>query len=303
MAKKKVDEPFVQMFELKGLKANEALMVCKVWSFQSNGLECFLSNKTWANFLGCSPSTVTRIKKDLVKKGVIERDQEYLRLMYDMPTLINRLNHQYIPKYKKSEQKLPYWLTMNGNQNDTTQSQNEHTPSQVKDGTTQDDSKVVQYDNLLYNRENNKVENIENTLLAETWSLSNFIHREVTSINQIDFDITDKVELRNLVLSYWYNCFSTIELVEPINLFLDENFFNIFTRIIRETSTGRLNPNYLHGVNINYFLLFIKVHYESEQDEVVKGSTVPIRQFVNFVIGIINDFNLRFPVFLLTGEE
>jgi DNA-binding Lrp family transcriptional regulator len=287
MAKKKVDDPFVQMFELKGLKANEALMVCKVWSFQSNGLECFISNNTWADFLGCSNSTVNRIKIKLEKQEIIERDEQYLRLKVDMSTLINRLNKQYVPKNKKTEQKLPYWQIEKSNQNDVANHQPEHTPSQIEEGDMQVESKVVQIDNQLYKREDNIIENLEETVIPEIWSLVNFNYLNITSINQIHFDTVNKVELRNLVLSYWYNCFSTIELVKPINLFLNETYFNIFTRILRETSTGRLNPEYLHEVNINCFFDLIQVYHTMEQDELPNGATVPLRQVVKLIVSQI----------------
>ncbi|MBM3206958.1 MAG: helix-turn-helix domain-containing protein, partial [Candidatus Staskawiczbacteria bacterium] len=83
MSKEKVEEPFVKMYELKGLKANEASFICKVWSFQTNGKRCFLSNPAWAEYLGCSPETVKRIKRRLRNNGYIETDGVFVRLIFD----------------------------------------------------------------------------------------------------------------------------------------------------------------------------------------------------------------------------
>jgi hypothetical protein len=303
MAKKKVDEPFVQMFELKGLKANEALMVCKVWSFQSNGLECFISNRSWANYLGCSPKTINRIKCDLEELGIIERDDQYLRLKCEMQILIDILDKNYTPKYKKTIQKLPYWHDENNQHNDNTDNQNEPTPSQNEPTPGQVERQFGQNDNQLYKEVEKVKENIKDNFIPETWSLSNFILSEVTSIDQIDFDITDKVELRNLVLSYWYNCFSTVELVEPINLFLDENYFNIFTKVLRSIPLGKLNINFLIGVDINCFFVFIKASHTSEQEFSPKGSIVPLRHVVSLIISSINDQKEGFKTFLNPNQK
>jgi hypothetical protein len=80
----------------------------------------------------------------------------------------------------------------------------------------------------------------DNQLDIENWTLESFNHKNITSINQIDFDITNSVEIRNNVLSYWYNCFSDIQLKKSILLFLDENYFNILTRILRGISTNKI---------------------------------------------------------------
>jgi hypothetical protein len=304
MAKKKVDEPFVQMYELKGLKANEALMVNKVWSFQSNGLECYITNKTWANLMGCSPSTVTRIKFDLKKQNIIETDQQYIRLKSNnMQILINQLNDNYQPKYKKHEHKLPYWHNENNAQSGDTNNKTEHTPSQFDEEVIESATQGIQVANQLYNREDNIKENTEETVLTQIWSCDIFMHLNITQLNQINFDNTNSVELRNLILSYWYNCFSTIELVKSTNLFLDENYFKIFTKILRSIPLGQINKNYLIDVDINYFLVFIQVYHTVEQQEFPVGSTVPLRQVVSLIISQINDLGTEFKTFVKPNKN
>jgi hypothetical protein len=323
MAKKKVDEPFVQMYELKGLQANQALMVNKVWSFQSNGMECYMSNETWANFLGCSKTTVGRIKRKLKILDIIETDDVFITLKHDMQILIKTLNDVYRPKYIKKEEKQPYWSSKVITPNSEGGSQIEHTPIQIEEEDSQieingsqvehtpnqieeEDSRIEindsQVDNQLYKIEDNIEENIEDTLqdtlVTGFWSIETFINKDITKINQIDFDNTNTIELRNNVLSYWYNCFSTIEIKDSLILFLNETYFNVFTKILRGISTGLFKPEYLVEVDINYLFKYIQVVYNCELEDLEPGSLPTKRSVSKIVISAIQDDREEFKYFL-----
>lgn len=323
MTKKKVDEPFVQMYELKGLQANQALMVNKVWSFQSNGKECYMSNETWANFLGCSKSTVGRIKQSLKELDFIETDNVFITLKHDMQILIKALNDVYKPKYKKKEEKQPYWSSKVISPNSEGGSQIEHTPIQIEKEDSQieingnqvedtlnqieeEDSQIEindsQVDNQLYNIEDNIKENIEDTLkdtlVTGLWSVETFIHIDITKINQIDFDNTNTIQLRNNVLSFWYNCFSNIPIKDSIILFLNETYFNIFNKILGGISTGLIQSEYLVEVDINCLFEYIMVVYKDQLSELEPGSLPPRRNVAMSIIYHIQDDKEDFKYFL-----
>jgi hypothetical protein len=323
MAKKKVDELFVQMYELKGLPANQALMVNKVWSFQSNGMECYMSNETWANFLGCSKTTVGRIKRTLKMLDIIETDDVFITLKHDMQILIKTLNDAYRPKYIKKEEKQPYWSSKVITPNSEGGSQIEHTPIQIEEEDSQieingsqvehtpnqieeEDSRIEindsQVDNQLYNIKDNIEENIEDTLqdtlVTGFWSIETFIHKDITKINQIDFDNTNTIELRNNVLSFWYNCFSKIEIKGSLILFLNETYFNVFTKTLRGTSTGLIQSEYLVDVDINYLFKYIQVVYNIQVDELEHGSLPTTRNVSRSIMFHIQDDKEDFKYFL-----
>lgn len=323
MAKKKVDEPFVQMYELKGLQANQALMVNKVWSFQSNGMECYMSNETWANFLGCSKTTVGRIKRSLKDLDIIETDDVFITLKHDMQILIKALNDVYIPKYKKKEEKLPYWSSKVISPNSEGGIQNEHNPVQIEEEESQikinvnqvedtpiqieeEDSQIEisdsQVDNQSYNIEDNIKENIEyiikDTLVTGFWSVETFNHKNITSINQIDFDNINTIELRNNVLSLWYNCFSNIEIKDSIKLFLNETYFNVFTKILRGISTGIIKSEFLVEIDINCLFEYINVVYNVELEDLEPGSLPTTRSVSKSVLSEIQDDKEDFKYFL-----
>ena len=302
MAKKKVDEPFVQMYELKGLQANQALMVNKVWSFQSNGMECYMSNETWANFLGCSKTTVGRIKRSLKDLDIIETDDVFITLKHDMQILIKALNDVYIPKYKKKEEKLPYWSSKVISPNSEGGIQNEHNPVQIEEEDSQIEISDSQVDNQSYNIEDNIKENIEyiikDTLVTGFWSVETFNHKNITSINQIDFDNINTIELRNNVLSLWYNCFSNIEIKDSIKLFLNETYFNVFTKILRGISTGIIKSEFLVEIDINCLFEYINVVYNVELEDLEPGSLPTTRSVSKSVLSEIQDDKEDFKYFL-----
>jgi hypothetical protein len=51
MAKKKVEFPFIKVYDLKGLNAEQKLFLCRVWNFQSKNMKCYITNNTWADYL------------------------------------------------------------------------------------------------------------------------------------------------------------------------------------------------------------------------------------------------------------
>ena len=269
MGKEKVEEPFVKMYELKGLKSNEASFICKVWSFQANGKTCFMSNAAWAEYLGCSPETVKRIKRNLKKRRFIETDRVFVRLLVDMNVLIDILKKNYQPKYK-SKERVPYWEK---------EGQIDHQLDKILDR----------------NIKKNEDRNIMNPVL---WDLTSFEFIETTSIEELDLLWNQSVQ-RNYVLSYWYNYISSIELKSSsVNLFNNGNYFNILRRILIKAENNHFNSDFLKEIDINDFLMFIKLMYQSFFDEIEDGSQPLDREVADDVEMHIIDHGNNFKYFL-----
>ncbi len=254
---------------------------------------------------------------------IIETDDVFITLKHDMQILIKTLNDVYRPKYIKKEEKQPYWSSKVITPNSEGGSQNEHTPIQIEEEDSQieiNDSQVEdthiqieeevsqieindsQVDNQLYNIEDKIEENIEDTLqdtlVTGFWSIETFIHKNITSINQIDFDITNSVELRNNILSYWYNCFSNIQLKDSMLLFLNESYFNILVKILRGIPTGLIKSEYLVEVDINCLFEYIQVVYNVQLAELEHGSLPPRRNVAMSIMYHIQDDREDFKYFL-----
>lgn len=313
MGKEKVEEPFVKMYELKGLKSNEASFICKVWSFQANGKTCFMSNAAWAEYLGCSPETVKRIKRNLKKRRFIETDRVFVRLLVNMNVLIDILKKNYQPKYK-SKERVPYWekaeikeAKLNTGQNDTIQGQFNSVTGQTNQSTFQEDSEMGlktlkegqidhQLDKILdRNIKKNEDRNIMNPVL---WDLASFEFIETTSIEELDLLWNQSIQ-RNYVLSYWYNYISSIELKSSsVNLFNNGNYFNILRRILIKAENNHFNSDFLKEIDINDFLMFIKLMYQSFFDEIDDGSQPLDREVADDVEMHIIDHGNNFKYFL-----
>ena len=291
MSKEKVEEPFVKMYELKGLKANEASFICKVWSFQTNGKRCFLSNPAWAEYLGCSPETVKRIKRRLRNNGYIETDGVFVRLIFDINVLIDLLKKNYKPKYK-SKERIPNW-----EKNEVIKAgQNDPKPDQTIQSMVQVEPEVVQIsleqgliDHQLDKTEDKNIKNIEESNITNyvRWKLSSFELIKVTSTYQIDLT-SNNVTKRNQLLSLWYNYISTEQIEEvSIILFNDENNFNLVYRILCRVEDGAIHLNYMLGVNINHFLPFVHFIYEDVLSSIPSGDTLNLRLVADNIQEII----------------
>jgi len=309
MSKNKVEFPFIKVFDLKGLNATQKLFLCKVWSLQSNNRKCYITNNTWADYLGVSPSVVKTMKKELRELGYINpyiQNKNNTYLIVNIEDLIKNLNKNYIPKYAKEDNEESIDVIKSsevshlniGNSNPPSV-QNEPSPDQNKPMVGENKPIEVQIEHQLDNTLDLKLNYLkDNQSDIKNWTIETFTHKNITKINQIDFDNTNKIELRNNVLSFWYNCFSNIEIKDSLILFLNENYFNVFTRILRAIPLGQINYNYLVDVDINYFLAFIQVYHTEEQQEFPIGSTVPIRKVASLIISQINDFGTGFKTFL-----
>lgn len=304
MAKKKVEFPFIKVFDLKGLNATQKLFLCRVWSFQSNNRKCYITNNTWADYLGVSPSVVKTMKKELREFGYINKyiqNKNNIYLIDNIEDLMKNLSQNYNPKYAKEDSEESIEVIGNseishlniGNSN-LPAMQNELTLDQNKPKVGENEPMEVQIGHQLDNTLDYKLNYLkDNQLDIETWTLESFNHKNITSINQIDFDITNSVEIRNNVLSYWYNCFSDIQLKKSILLFLDENYFNIFTRILRGTSTGKIKSEYLIELNINTLFELIEIVYNDQLAELEPGSYPTKSNVTNSVILTIQDDKLE----------
>jgi hypothetical protein len=323
MVKKKVDFPFIKVYDLKGLNATQKLFVCRIWSFQSKKMKCYITNDTWADYLGVSPTLVKKIKSELREIGIINPYNikvKHVYLLKSIEELIKFQNENYQPKYSKEQEdyNLEVDLIDEKSQKEyvnfnTYLDKIEDVEDHIELGVVGNDLAKAQIGHQLNNISDDKLNNLKNKSLDQlitpnnvnetTWSIEFFQHEMITSIDQTDIDLLNSVQKRNIILSYWYNCFSTIELFSSINLFLDEDYFNIFTKILRSIPLGKLNINYLIGVDINCFFDFIKVYHTSEQEFLPKGSMVPLRQVVSLIISEINDQKVGFKTFLNPNQK
>jgi hypothetical protein len=314
MAKNKVEFPFIKVFDLKGLNATQKLFLCKVWSLQSNNRKCYITNNTWADYLGVSPSVVKTMKKELRELGYINQyiqNKNNTYLIVNIEDLIKNLNKNYIPKYAKEDNEESIDViesleisNLNIGNSNLPKVQNEPSLDQNKPMVGKNEPVEAQIGHQLDNTLDNKLNYLkDNQSDIKNWSLETFIHKDITSIDQIDFDNTNTIELRNNVLSYWYNCFSTIELVKPVHFFQDDYYFNVFTKILRSITLGKLNNEYLIGVNINRFFDFIKAMHDYELETIEIGSTVPTIKTSNTSIEMINDAKDQFANYLITGKK
>jgi hypothetical protein len=304
MSKNNVKEPFVRMYELKGLKSDEANFICKVWSFQSNGQRCYMSNRAWAEYLGCSPTTIGRIKRKLKTLRIIDTDGVFVRLKMDIEALIAILNKEYQPKYKPQE-KIPFWEKEADTQIDHDPGQNEHPPShidqpqiQVDEVSVQAESDQDQVDSKLYNELKKYYNRDNNKTLPSNWDPSFFCNLNVTSTNQIDIS-SDKITKRNQLLSFWYRYISEQEILQhSLNYFNNENILNLVFRILCRAEEGKINLDYMVGVNINHFLLFTNFFYNEHLKEIAEGSDPNLREVANNLHQIILEEGSNFKLFI-----
>lgn len=307
-----LNDPFVRVYELKGLKPLHRNFLCKVWSFQVNNQDCYLSNRAWAEFLGCSPATVGRIKKDLKSLNFIETDDVFVRLKYNMSTIIAILSENYVPKYPKKV-KVPYWSTENVVFEDENSVKTENNATQFDDSPAQFETSQIQtseslnQNNTILNQTDEQL-NKDNEIIREIkernklgnleWSLEHFNFIETTSIEELDLLWNQSVQ-RNYVLSYWYNYISSIELKSSsVNLFNNGNYFNILRRILIKAENNHFNSDFLKEIDINDFLMFIKLMYQSFFDEIEDGSQPLDREVADDVEMHIIDHGNNFKYFL-----
>jgi hypothetical protein len=309
MSKNKVEFPFIKVFDLKGLNATQKLFLCKVWSLQSNNRKCYITNNTWADYLGVSPSVVKTMKKELRELGYINpyiQNKNNTYLIVNIEDLIKNLNKNYIPKYAKEDNEESIDVIKSseishlniGNSNPPSV-QNEPSPDQNKPMVGENKPIEVQIEHQLDNTLDLKLNYLkDNQSDIKNWTIETFTHKNITKINQIDFDNTNKIELRNNVLSFWYNCFSKIEIKGSLILFLNETYFNVFTKTLRGTSTGLIQSEYLVDVDINYLFKYIQVVYNIQVDELEHGSLPTTRNVSRSIMFHIQDDKEDFKYFL-----
>lgn len=97
MTNEKVINPFLKvdkyLFNL-GLDAFEIFIVAHILEYQNKGMECYISNETFAELLGTSVSTIKRRMDNLEAKKIIKRDtkncqkgkERYLTVLISQPT-------------------------------------------------------------------------------------------------------------------------------------------------------------------------------------------------------------------------
>ncbi len=304
------NEPFVRMYELKGLDATKRLFVCKVWSFQVNNQRCYMSNDSWAEFLGCSRAKVNRIKSDLKKLNIIQTDRSFVRLLISMPDLISVLKELYPLNPDKSKDKLPIWEREN-TQIDIQLTQNEPEVDQIEKVITQDEDvtdlferKSSQIDNQL-----NKIKEIEerneknNELVASLWMLSSFEHLEISSTSQINLQ-SSNIERRNQLLSYWYENISKIKLLQSsLKFFNQESCFQVLYRILCRIEDGIIKQDYLQNVDINYFLIFIYVIIQDNESTLENDAVINLRAVTNDIQDHINSEKEQFKLNLIPVQN
>jgi hypothetical protein len=304
------NEPFVRMYELKGLDARKRLFVCKVWSFQVNDQECYLSNDSWAQFLGCSRATVNRIKSDLKKLKIIETDRSYVHLLINMKDLINILNQNYPQRSDRSKEKLPFWAR-EASQNDTKSTQIEDENNQIAKATTQNEDrtdqieqKSSQTDNQLNNiKEIDKRNEKNNELVGSLWMLSSFEDLNITSTSQINLQ-SSNIERRNQLLSFWYKNISEIKLLQSsLKFFNHENCFQVLYRILCRVEEGIIKQVYLNNVDINYFLMFIYVIIQDNETSLENDGVINLRDVANDIQNHINSEKEHFKLTLMPDQN
>jgi DNA-binding MarR family transcriptional regulator len=283
MSKNNVKEPFVKMYELKGLSSNETRFLCKVWSFQSNQRDCYLSNNTWADFLGCSPKTVGRIKNNMEKRGYIERSDSYVRMTMDMKSLIKLLKENHIPRYF-NKPKLPSWRSEIsgqcvdiGRQNVLSNTQDDKAKPKVEHMDSQYDAKPSQNNHQLDNNNTNEKELINeiNGKDLNDWSLSLFQRIDVPNLGYVEKQ-EGEVVVRNKVLSLWYDGYSNVQLKpDAVKLFCNQNYFNVLLRIMEWVDDFLIPYENLRFVDINHFLKLIeKCYLEYQVNEINNAESI-----------------------------
>lgn len=77
MSNENVINPFLKvdksLFSM-GLDAYEILIVAQILEYQTKGLECYITNETFAEWYGTSESTIKRRIDNLVNKNIIKRE-------------------------------------------------------------------------------------------------------------------------------------------------------------------------------------------------------------------------------------
>lgn len=84
-----------------GLDAFEILIVAHILEYQTKGMECYISNETFAELLGTSVSTIKRRLDNLEAKKIIKRDTKNINKGKErfLTVLINQPTED--PKFKK----------------------------------------------------------------------------------------------------------------------------------------------------------------------------------------------------------
>lgn len=288
-------EPFVKMYELRGLSPSRRLFICKVWSFQSNNLRCHMSKYTWAEFLGCSEKTVDRIKDELRELNIIQTDRSFVRLLYNMEDLITMLNEHYPKLPKKNKENIPFW-EKEGSHSLPVSSQNDFLTSQNSSGNdknaTNDGQNLLdghQSDVLLDNPIRELHYKLIRTPLSEeyNWSLEAFEVQDIPNLGFVDFN-SGEVKIRNQVLSLWYKEYSKEELKQhSVELFCNENFFSVFFRILQWVDDCVICFDDLKFVNINQFLKLIQkcyLEYQANESTTVDSLSFEVALDVQLII-------------------
>jgi hypothetical protein len=287
MKDKNVKEPFVKVYDLKGLKAIQSSFLCKVWSFQSNGQYCYMSNAAWAEYLGCSLSTVGRLKKDLKELKMIDTDDQYVRMRTSMDSLIQTLNEHYIPRYTKKTRR-PFWDEPKPAQNESEPVQNEQlTADNERDNERNEPHEVQKEDQLDKNKKNeNKIHEIP-LVQSQVWEPGLFQYVDNHSVLNV-LSTTDKIIQRNILLSFWYSNVSEVEIRnDSLNYFNNDDIFNAFQRLLTRFEEGRINIEYIRHSDINNFLILIHVVYTDNLTSTPEGQTLLLRNVVDDIENIV----------------
>ena len=107
MANEKVTNPFLKvdkyLFSL-GLDATEILIVAQILEYQNKGLECYISNETFAEWFGISESTIKRRMANLEAKNIIKRNtknvqkgkERYLTVLIEAPDSSTKVKKNFV---------------------------------------------------------------------------------------------------------------------------------------------------------------------------------------------------------------
>lgn len=139
-----------------GLDAYEILIVAQILEFQSKGMECYITNETFAEWYGTSVSTIKRRIDNLVGKNIVKRETKNTQKGKDrhLYVILENINNS-----AKSKMTLPQssnW-SLRKDQNEPIKDNNEK-DNNKKDNCKSTNSKVETIVNIVKNSTSSKGE-------------------------------------------------------------------------------------------------------------------------------------------------
>lgn len=144
-----------KLFSL-GLDAYEILIVAQILEFQSKGMECYITNETFAEWYGTSTSTIKRRIDNLIGKNILKRDTKNIQKGKERHLYVNLENINNSTRFKMT---LPESsnCSLRKDQNEPIKDNNEK-DNNKRDNCKSSNSKVETIVNIVKNSTNSKGE-------------------------------------------------------------------------------------------------------------------------------------------------